>query len=287
MLGKVAIISGASRGIGFEISKRFLLDGINISICSRNKKCLVKAKKELEKFNIKKKIILISKTDISNKADVQKLIKKTFKKFKKINIIVNNAGVYGPKGYIETINISNWEKAISINLMGALYLSYYGIPILKKNKYSKIIQLSGGGATNPTPYISSYGASKAAVVRLMETISIEVKKFKIDVNSVAPGPINTRMLDEILQSGSKIVGKEIYRKALKQNKEGGSSIKPCLELISFLASNRSNGITGKLISALWDNWSKWPKHLKKLSNKDVYTLRRTVGRSAGFKLGDK
>ena len=121
----------------------------------------------------------------------------------------------------------------------------------------------------------------------METISFEVKKYKIDINSVAPGPINTQMLDEVIQSGPKIVGKEVFQKALKQKKNGGVTFRPCIELISFLASYKSNGITGKLISALWDNWKKWPKNLNKISDKDVYTLRRIVGKNVGFSLGDK
>ena len=287
MLNKVAIITGASRGIGFEISKQFLIDGINISICSRNKKNLIKAKKQLDKFNIKKKIIITNQIDVSIESQVKKLVKKTYKKFKQIDIIVNNAGVYGPMGPIEKINKLKWKNALNINLLGAFYLLFHGIPILKKNNYSKFIQLSGGGATNPTPFINSYGASKAAVVRLMESISIEVKKYKIDINSVAPGPINTQMLDEVIKSGPKIVGKKVFQKALKQKKNGGTAYKPCMELISFLASDKSNGITGKLISALWDNWKIWPKHLKKVSNKDAYALRRMVGKSVGFSLGDK
>ena len=287
MQNKVAVITGASRGIGFEISKQFLIDGFNISICSRNKSNLIKAEKKLQKFNKKKKNIFINKIDISYEAQVKKLIDQTFKKFKRIDVIVNNAGVYGPMGPIEKINLYKWKKALNVNLLGALYLLTYGIPILKKKKYSKFIQLSGGGATNPTPFINSYGASKAAVVRLMETISFEVKKYKIDINSVAPGPINTQMLDEVIQSGPKIVGKEVFQKALKQKKNGGVTFRPCIELISFLASYKSNGITGKLISALWDNWKKWPKNLNKISDKDVYTLRRIVGKNVGFSLGDK
>ncbi len=282
MQDKVAIITGASRGIGFEISKDFLKNGFNISICSRNNKDLISAKKRLEKFNKKKKKILIKKVDVSKKADVKKFISFTYKNYKKIDVLVNNAGVYGPMGRIDKINVDKWKSALDTNLLGSFYLIYYALPILKKNKRSKVIQLSGGGATKPTPYINCYGASKAGVVRFVESISIELKKFKIDINSVAPGAINTSMLNDVIKSGPNVVGKKIYENALKQKKDGGASVKNCLELISFLASKKSNGITGRLISAIWDNWKELPKIKKKLINKDVYTLRRMIGKHVGL-----
>ena len=131
------------------------------------------------------------------------MIRQSIKKFKKIDILINNGGVYGPKGFIEKINWNAWVKTIEINLFGSVLLCKEVIPYFKKRNQGKIIQLSGGGAAAPLPMISGYAASKAGIVRFIETLSEEVKDYNIQVNSVAPGAINTEMLNEILKAGPK------------------------------------------------------------------------------------
>ena len=114
------------------------------------------------------------------------------------------------KGSIETNDWSEWVKTIEINLFGSILMTRELIPIFKKQRYGKIIQLSGGGATNPMPNISAYAVSKAAVIRFMETIAEELKGFNIDVNAIAPGALNTRMLDEIMEAGPDKVGMNFF-----------------------------------------------------------------------------
>ena len=142
-------------------------------------------------------------------------------------------------------------------------------------------------ATNPMPRISAYAVSKAAIVRFAETLAEEVRDSGIDVNAIAPGALNTRMLDEVLEAGPEKVGQAFYERSLKQKESGGVPLDRGAELALFLASEASDGITGKLISAVWDNWEHWPEHLEDLSSSDAYTLRRIVGRDRGFEWGDK
>jgi NAD(P)-dependent dehydrogenase (short-subunit alcohol dehydrogenase family) len=287
LANKVAIITGASEGLGFEIAKKFIFEGANITICSRNKKNLKLAKESLIKILHSNQRILVVPADVSKQSDVKKIINLTIKKFGKCNILVNNAGIYGPKGKIENINWKDWKKTIEINLFGSILMCKNLIKYFKKKKYGKIIQLSGGGATNPLPNLSAYATSKAAIVRFMETLALEVRDFNIDINSIAPGALNTKMLDEVIKSGPNKVGSDFYRRALKQIKTGGTSLNYGADLAVFLASSESDGISGRLISAVWDNWKEWPKHINKLSNSDVYTLRRIIGRDRGFSWGDK
>ena len=129
--------------------------------------------------------------------------------------------------------------------------------------------------------------SKAGIVRFVENLSEEIKKFNIDINAVAPGPLNTGMLEEILKAGPNKVGKNFYNKSLIQKRTGGTPFNIVCELILFLASKESDGITGKLISALWDNWKNWPSYKKKLRDTDLYTLRRITGKDRGLNWGDK
>jgi 3-oxoacyl-[acyl-carrier protein] reductase len=137
------------------------------------------------------------------------------------------------------------------------------------------------------PCLSAYAVSKAGIVRFIETLAEEVREFGIDVNAIAPGALNTKMLDEILEAGPDKVGKTFYDRAVKQKKDGGAPIELGADLALFLASSSSNGITAKLISAVWDNWKDWPNYIADLNTSDVYTLRRISGRDRGFSWGDK
>ena len=284
---KVVLITGSSQGLGFEIAKRYLMLGANLIICSRNYKKIKKAHKTLDSIKKKTQQIISFSIDVSKNKSAHKLIKSTLKKFKKIDILINNAGVLGPKGNIENINWTKWVKTIEINLLGSVLLCKNIIPHFKKRNKGKIIQISGGGATSPFPMFSSYATSKAAIVRFIENLSEENNKYNIDINAVSPGIMNTNMLDEILKTKKTLIGSKTYKKFLLVKKKDGNNIDKACELILFLGSNHSDGLSGKLISAKWDNWKNWMKRKKFLKKSDVYTIRRIVGRDRGLKWGDK
>lgn len=284
--GKIAIITGANQGLGFEIAKKFILCGADLMICARDKKKLENVTKYLKKLSSSKQKILSKVADISIKKDVNLVVKDTLSQLGGCHILVNNAGIYGPKDNIELINWKDWIKTIEVNLYGSILMCRALIKHFKRQNYGKIIQLSGGGATNPLPNLSAYAVSKAAIVRFIETLAEELRGTGIDVNSIAPGALNTRMLDEILKAGPSKVGKSFYERSLKQKKNGGVSLEKGANLAVFLASKKSDGITAKLISAVWDNWKQWPSHIKELNNTDAYTLRRITGKDRNIKWGD-
>jgi 3-oxoacyl-[acyl-carrier protein] reductase len=120
----------------------------------------------------------------------------------------------------------------------------------------------------------------------METLAEETREDHIDINSIAPGALNTRLLDEVLEAGPEAVGKVFYDRAIKQKESGGAPLEKGAELSVFLASPASDGITGKLISAVWDPWKDFPVHLDELKRTDVYTLRRIVPKDRGMDWGD-
>jgi NAD(P)-dependent dehydrogenase (short-subunit alcohol dehydrogenase family) len=285
--GKQAIITGASQGLGLEIARKFVDAGADLMLCARDATKLNDACNELmQRISIGQKI-LVQVADVSVEYDVSKVVQKTLVSLGGCHILVNNAGVYGPKGEIESVDWADWAKAIEVNVYGSVLMSRALLPHFKAQRYGKVIQLSGGGATNPMPRISAYAVSKAAIVRYAETLAEEVRDTGIDVNCIAPGALNTQMLDEILQAGPEKVGKVFYERSLRQKEAGGIPLEMGADLALFLASHASDGITAKLISACWDNWPEWPKHLDDLSKSDAYTLRRITGRDRGFDWGDK
>lgn len=285
--GKVAIITGANQGLGLEIAKKYVLAGANVMLCARNPDLLQEAQADLIKLAAPDQRILAKATDVSVEADVKALVNETLEKLGGCHILVNNAGIYGPKGEIEAVDWVEWIKAIEINVYGSVLMCREIIPYFKAQGYGKVIQLSGGGATNPIPRISAYAVSKAAIVRFAETLAEEVRGTGIDVNAIAPGALNTRMLDEVLEAGPDKVGQAFYERSLKQKESGGAPLDRGADLALFLASSASNGITAKLISAVWDNWEQWPEHLEELNSSDAYTLRRIAGRDRGMEWGDK
>src|SRR3954469_23505541 len=271
--GRRAIITGANRGLGREIAMHFVRAGASVLLTARDEKLLGEVRDELAPLATNGQRIEILTGDVADESHCKDAASRLSALPGDALILVNNEGVYGPKGLIEDVDWSEWEQAIRINLLGTVLMSRVVIPMMRAAKYGKIVNLSGGGATNPLPRISAYAASKAAVVRMNETLAEELNDANVDVNAIAPGALNTRLLDEVLEAGPEKVGKDFYERSLKQRDQGGAPLEKGADLAVFLGSAESDGITGRLISALWDRWAEFPKWREQMAKNDVYTLR--------------
>jgi NAD(P)-dependent dehydrogenase (short-subunit alcohol dehydrogenase family) len=285
--GRAAVITGGNQGLGLEIARAYVGAGASVMITARDKPRLEAAAAELRGLARDGQVVCWLQADVSEAGAMNAAVRQAITELGDLQVLVNNAGVYGPFGVLEEVDWQKWVEAVVINLFGSAIPIRAVLPHFKKRGYGKIIQLSGGGATNPLPRISAYAASKAAVVRLAETVAEECRGLGIDVNSIAPGALNTRLLDEVLAAGPGQVGEAFFARALKQKEDGGVPLARGAEVSVFLASAASDGITGKLISAVWDNWQAWPQHRDELAKTDAYTLRRIVGRDRGLDWGDR
>ncbi|MBV8030972.1 MAG: SDR family oxidoreductase [Betaproteobacteria bacterium] len=288
LAGRVAIISGASEGLGLAIAEAYLRAGASVVLFARRAARVDEAARQLARCadGAAARVLALS-ADVASADDTKRVVAAALERFGKIDILVNNAGVHGAKGSLDAVAWEDWASAVSVNLLGSALLVRAALPHLKSRRYGKIIQLSGGGATKPMPGMSAYAASKAAVVRLAETLAVELAPWHIDVNCIAPGALNTRLLDDVLEAGAQAVGQAAHEAAQRQKDRGGVPLEVPAKLAVFLASPRSDGITGKLIAAVWDDWESFPEHLRELRESDVYTLRRIVARDRGFAWGDK
>jgi 3-oxoacyl-[acyl-carrier protein] reductase len=311
-----ALITGGSQGLGKTIAEHFLREGANVVLCARSEKDLSATRDELaKKFPAQK--VSAKTCDVSNEAQVNELVTFALRELGSLDALVLNAGIYGPMGPTESVPLDEWRRALDINLFGVLLPSRAVIPYFKnssgssrgnetQNKsgkrkaesgnelepphvvsYKKIIVLSGGGATNPLPNISAYAASKAAVVRLMETLAEELKGFHVDVNAIAPGALATRLVDEVLAAGPEKVGAAFFEKNKGWKETGAVPLELGASLAVYLASAESDGITGKLISAQWDPWKDLQQHRDELAKSDIYCLRRIVPKDRGKNWGSK
>ena len=277
-----ALITGGSQGLGKAIAEQFLREGANVVLCARSEKDLAATCDDLARQFPGLKVA--AKTcDVSDEKPVAELVNFALAQLGSIDALVLNAGVYGPMGPTESVPLEEWRRAIEINLFGVLLPCRSLIPHFKKAGRGKIIVLSGGGATNPLPNISAYAASKAAVVRLMETFAEELKSFNVDVNAIAPGALATRLVDEVLSAGPDKVGAAFFEKNKNWKENGAVPLELGAQLAVYLASAESDGITGKLISAQWDPWRDLQKHRDELTKTDIYCLRRIVPEDRGKK----
>lgn len=283
--GRNVIVTGASQGLGKSIAAACVKAGANVLMCARDEKFLEQARRETAEHAAAGQVVLAQRADVADESDVQRLFETAAAKFATLHGLVNNAGVYGPKGLLEEVDLHEWSDAIRINLMGVVLTSRHALPIFRRQGYGKLINLSGGGATSPLPRISAYAASKAAVVRLTETMAEETAGTGIDINAVAPGALNTRLLEEILSAGPEKVGVRFYENALKQKASGGAPLEKGTDLCVFLLSSASDGISGRLISAVWDPWQELGDRRDQLRGSDIYTLRRIVPKDRGQNWG--
>ena len=279
------LITGGSQGLGKVIAEHFLREGANVVICARGTKELRATRGELaQKFPTQK--VSARTCDVSDEKQVSRLVAFALRELGSFQVLVLNAGIYGPMGPTESVPLDEWRRAMDINLYGVLLPCRAAIPHFKKVGRGKIIVLSGGGATNPLPNISSYAASKAAAVRLMETLAEELKDFQVDVNAIAPGALKTRFVDQVLEAGPEKVGKDFLPKTRSGRKtarcrSNSARILPFISPVrpataSPASSSAPSGIRGR-------NYRNSRADL----SSDIYTLRRIVPKDRGKKWGDK
>jgi NAD(P)-dependent dehydrogenase (short-subunit alcohol dehydrogenase family) len=225
--------------------------------------------------------------DLSDAASVQELVAEISAKAPQINVIVNNAAVQGPIGPLEDNDLADWERTIRVNLLSPVAICRGLLPRIANASEASILNLSGGGATGPRANFTAYASAKAALVRFSETLAEEVRGKGVTVNCIAPGAMKTAMLAEVLEGGARSAGRREFAIAAQVFDKGGASMDRVADLALFLCSQAARGITGKLISAVWDHWECWPNHIPELAASDLYTLRRTVARDRGLSWGDK
>lgn len=279
LAGKTALVTGASRGFGLAIARRLLAAGAGLILTARG---VVDLWELISDDPAPTPQIRGISVNLSRPRDVDALHDFCLDSGVFPDILINNAAIQGPIGPLSTVDFDAWRTVMEVNFFAPARLCQQFIEPMRKKGWGKIINISGGGATSPRPDFSAYASSKAALVRLSETLAVEAAGTGIDINCVAPGAMNTRMLDELLARGPSGATRE-YEKALKQKESGGASPDKAAELVLFLASPASDGITGRLFSAVWDPWQDLPARREELAKTDIYTLRRIVPEDRGRK----
>jgi NAD(P)-dependent dehydrogenase (short-subunit alcohol dehydrogenase family) len=201
-----------------------------------------------------------------------------------LDALICCAGTQEPIGPAMETDPLAWRKNLGVNLDGTFFSIRAFYPLLKKSGgRAKVICFSGGGSTGPRPNFVAYGVAKTGVVRLVEMLAAEWQDQPMDINAIAPGAIFTKMTEEVLARGEKAAGRKEFESAAKMSQDNTAKLEKVLGLVELLLSQKSDGISGRLISAPWDPWPGLAALRDELMTSDIYTLRRIVPEDRGKK----
>ncbi|HZQ36120.1 MAG TPA: SDR family NAD(P)-dependent oxidoreductase [Dehalococcoidia bacterium] len=270
--GRVALITGAGRGIGQAISCLFAAEGASLMLASRTAEELERTARECRARGA---ACEVGTCDVSDREAVQRLVDSAMQRFERIDVLVNAAGIYGPIGPAVEVDAHAWMRTLEVNTFGTFNVCQAVLPHMMARGGGRIVNFSGGGAATPLPRFSAYAVSKAAVVRLTETLAEEVKARGITINAISPGFIDTQMQDEVLRAGE-AAGDLLGRvRALRETGAGKTPIDVPAKLALFLASDDSRDLTGRVLAAPHDGWEHWDaEQIDALAGTPWFTLRR-------------
>jgi NAD(P)-dependent dehydrogenase (short-subunit alcohol dehydrogenase family) len=270
------VVTGSSTGIGRALALRLLGGGHEVWGLARSDQADFAAGQ--------KGAFHSTRCDVGNWIEVDRAAGKVAGEWSQVDGLVCCAGSQGEVGPAVRADPGRWSATVRANLDGTFNtIRAFHSLLSRSHRRAKIVCFSGGGATKPRLNFSAYGVAKTGIVRLVETIAAEESQAPLDINAVAPGAITTRLTDEVIALGPDVVGQAEFDAAVKQKAGGGASLEQALDLVEWLLSAKSDGISGKLISAQWDPWKGLGEKQTSLARSDVYTLRRILPEDRGMK----
>ena len=264
---KCVLITGAGRGIGKRLAMGFAQGGARVGLLARSQAELDLAKLEIEQAG---GTALRIRADVRDLEQMNAAAERVRAVFGGLDVLIGAAGVQGPVGPLLATRPKAWSETVEINLIGAAHACRAVLPAMIEKRSGKIILLAGGGSAYSRPNFTAYAASKSALVRMAECLADEVRDDNVQVNCMAPGASYSHMTDEVLHAGEDRAGRKEIEDAERVRITGGIAPEKQIQLALFLASERSNHISGKLIHVN-DDWKRFEEQNMK---PELYTLRR-------------
>lgn len=274
LAGKVVLVTGGSQGIGLACAEEALAAGARVAIAARGRGALEEAESRLAAEHGGDRIRAFV-ADVGREAEVEALVAGVVGWAGRIDGLVHAAAVIGPIGPALDVDATEWLDAVRVDLWGTFLVARSVGRVMRYQGGGRMVLLSGGGATSPFPNYSAYAASKAGVVRLAETLAVELAEHGIEVNALAPGFVATRIHEATLAAGDR-AGADYVERTRRELESGGVPAALAGRAAVFLLSDRAAGLTGRLVAAPWDEWWTWPERREAIRESDLFTLRRIV-----------
>jgi 3-oxoacyl-[acyl-carrier protein] reductase len=264
------LITGASSGIGRYLAGRLAGEGHEVWGAARSAQAGPDAALQTGSD------FRYSSCNIADWSAVQALRAEVGAAWAGLDGLICCGGIQAPIGRTMEIDPALWSANLRTNLDGTFFAirAFHDLLLTGRRGNAKVLCFSGGGASSPRPNFSAYACAKAAVVRLVENLSVEWQGSPVDINAIAPGAIPTAMTQEVLQSGAATAGEKEIASAARLADAGTDPLIRAGDLVAYLLSPASDGISGRLISAPWDPWRDLDKHREELAGSDIFTLRR-------------
>lgn len=249
LVGKIAVVAGASAGIGKAIATSLAREGATVIILSRNKANLAAAANSIMRTTGEAVFPMVC--DVSRAAEIKSIVGKILRKFKRVDILVNNAGGPPMRRFLD-IKDGDWDEAYKLNLKSSILLSAAVVPSMKKQKWGRIISITSISAIQASETLMLSSVMRPGVHGMTKALSNELAEFGITVNAICPGYTRTERLEELAEATRKATGKSI-----KQVYAGWEQIIPAGrlgkpeelgDLAAFLASERAAYINGVAIN---------------------------------------
>ncbi len=282
LAGRRAIVTGGSRGLGLEIARAFWREGASLLLVARERVALddALARLEAERRDPTQRLHVLA-ADLGDPAAPAVIAAHAEEALGGVDVLVNNAGLIGPIGTLAETDAATWDRTLRVNLLAPVALSRCVVPAMVARGDGRIVNVSGGGATTALPHFSAYATSKAGLVRFTETLARELDGSGVTVNALSPGALDTRLHAEVRAAGPALAGDAMYRTSLDVRNGRAAPMERGAALAVFLASAASGGVSGRLISSVWDPWERLPELAGELAASDVYTLRRITPKERG------
>ncbi len=271
---RVALITGGAGGVGSIIASALAAEGAALMLIGRSEDRLQSRTAALRSAG---REVTWLQAEVAEPEAMQAAVTATVAAYGALDILVNCAGCYGPVGPIHLVDPRAWAANIRTNLIGTFNAIWAAVPaMVEGGRGGTIINLSGGGSSKGRPTFSAYASSKTGVVRLTETVAEELRPYDIAVYVIAPGGVYTEMIEELLRSAATAALGDIAE-AERIKASRGTPPERIGELAVFLASGAGRSLTGRFISAAWDDWEAMARRANEAEGlSEFYTLRRLV-----------